>query len=499
MKKSMIQKILILLGITFSSWCSILYAPNNGLVNQNGNDCFFSASFQCLSQIKPFIEFFDKNPEFQNGKIQKRFYEFVQAMRQGSSAPADYNEKDADYKALLTRKYKWPSTRKFRKFIVDELSIEHMRTGQKDAQEFLGFLLEALISRTPLHNIIVKAITDICGDATYKKLTDVVVSVDPTTKKKTFKKELKDVNLGKDIAFKVESILGTDIDQITDLKSTILSNPTIPEEFKKIAQEEKHASKWVVCNKQIKKLQDIYKIFFFRAPSTLEHTPVVISKPGEIHTSKSKGSISSLALPIKGTTLKECLDGFFEKESMNSAEYPFCSKCNASPPTTKQFSLETVPQVLIISLKRFTNLAAPDEEPNIKKITSSITFEEKLSLQTNNGVTHKFNLFGIVCQVGELSSGHYWAYAKDMTKPRNWYYYNDESENGPLSHEEIQAVCNQTSEAGYPYVLFYELETAASADEEVDESMKPTDKLSTALKNLRGSLTKLRDKLATTK
>jgi len=403
----MIKKVkkLLTFAITLLLAQATLYAPNKGLVNQNGNDCFFSASFQCLSQIKPFIEFFEKNPNFTEGEIQKRFYKFIQDMKTQSRL-----------------------TRDFRNFITsgattDNFFLHQMKKNQQDAQEFLSLLLQYLISQTPYHIIIAKNL---------KKIIEPTVS---------------DSNNRQRIIDRVMEILNTDMQKISSLKDHV---PYVISELEKNKQEKQaallkhislvgHETEWAEIDKQIKKLQELFSIFDIMLCST-----VTCLTCKNISTKTETARALQLPIPEqKAPTLNDCIEAFKAIETLQGAEQWFCSTCKKKVNATKQITIAHVPQILVLSLKRFRFGGVAS------KITTPVQFPLVLEITTLEK-TCTLDLFGIVCHGGGASGGHYWAYTKDKDD-NQWRCYNDSSVTGPFDNKTIEAL----GKSPEPYMFFY--------------------------------------------
>ena len=62
-----------------------LHSKNLGLKNCNGNDCFFNATMQCLSHIRPFMDFLEYNEDFRDpknkGAVQFETYRFLKILQ----------------------------------------------------------------------------------------------------------------------------------------------------------------------------------------------------------------------------------------------------------------------------------------------------------------------------------------------------------------------------------------------------------------------------------
>lgn len=126
--------------------------------------------------------------------------------------------------------------------------------------------------------------------------------------------------------------------------------------------------------------------------------------------------------------------------------------------------IETTPQILIVAIARFINATTRND--------TNIVFPFKLNMaqHSENQERAIYNLYAIIMQSGSLSSGHYYTYAK---WGQNWYEYNDNVVT-PKNIAEMQQIAKQEQEAGYPYLLFYEYDQAASANQDPTEIQKET-------------------------
>jgi len=421
-KKKLIFFILIVVLVQ-----STLFAPNQGLVNQNGNDCFFSSSFQCLSQIKPFIKFFADNPVYTSGPIQSRFYKFIQDMKTQS-------ELTEEFRAFITSNT-----------TTDNYFLHQMKTGQRDAHEFLSLLLQYLIGQTPYHTEI------------KKQLEIIIATKVPNAVTRSLMIE------------RIISILNTDMQKITylsdHLSKVIATEPSNAVLLNSLPLTS-NIEHWEACDKQIKKLQELYAIFDTHLNSTL-----ICKTCG--YSSITPGVERAIQVPIpsdiKAPTLQNCIDAFKVKETLNGSDQWFCKQCGKKVDATKQYSFELLPKILILSLKRFKAGGAFGE-----KIDTPVSFPLKLPIAVGKNETAKtlhFNLFGIVCHGGGPTGGHYWAFVKDRTGDNAWRQYNDATVTGPYTEKQIIDLGNDEE----PYIFFYELDAGDTKTQQdiVTDSKKP--------------------------
>ncbi|KAG5680592.1 hypothetical protein PVAND_010088 [Polypedilum vanderplanki] len=152
-----------------------------------------------------------------------------------------------------------------------------------------------------------------------------------------------------------------------------------------------------------------------------------------------------LALDISRVgTLSEAISGYFSRENLEECGYK-CESCKKRVSAAKRFTLERLPVVLCIQLKRFTAMGG--------KMSKHIQISEKLSLQkylSKHSDPHQDSSYKFVSMVthlgGSASGGHYTAVG--MSPGGNFYHFDD-SRVSPISLEGALR--------GNAYVLFYEL------------------------------------------
>jgi hypothetical protein len=131
-------------------------------------------------------------------------------------------------------------------------------------------------------------------------------------------------------------------------------------------------------------------------------------------------------------SIKDCFDLFFVEENL---EDPLmCHQCGGPQDFTKKYSINKLPYVLILSLKRFKF----NQNSNFK-LRQMITYP-LYDLELGG---KKYDLYGVVNHYGSLSSGHYTAIIK---KNKDWILCNDSS----ISIIEEKRVMHSNA-----YILFY--------------------------------------------
>uniref|UniRef100_A0A915JE60 Ubiquitin carboxyl-terminal hydrolase n=1 Tax=Romanomermis culicivorax TaxID=13658 RepID=A0A915JE60_ROMCU len=139
------------------------------------------------------------------------------------------------------------------------------------------------------------------------------------------------------------------------------------------------------------------------------------------------------------TSLESCLQRFTRAEHLGSGSKIQCSRCQSYEESTKQLTLKKLPIVACFHLKRFEHSAKLH-----KKISTYISFPEYLDLTpfTNtylnqargpgvfrstddilSDLKNKYALFAVVNHSGNMDSGHYTCYVRQMKE--QWFKCDD--------------------------------------------------------------------------
>ena len=127
-----------------------------------------------------------------------------------------------------------------------------------------------------------------------------------------------------------------------------------------------------------------------------------------------------MILPISipnniNSSIDECIDNYCSVEILNNEnKYALSEDSKKKIDAKKQIYFYELPQILIISLKRFRN--------NIRKNKDVVILNEELNLDKycKNG-DNSYELYGVNLHTGNINSGHYMAAIKND----NWYLFND--------------------------------------------------------------------------
>ena len=131
-------------------------------------------------------------------------------------------------------------------------------------------------------------------------------------------------------------------------------------------------------------------------------------------------------------SINDCFNLFFEEEKLEEPSY--CSNCKSHEKFTKKYSINRLPYVLILSLKRFKHTI--NDQFKLKQM---IEYHFDLKLEKK-----QYELYGVVNHFGSLGSGHYTAIIKN--KAKGWTCCNDSI----ISEINKESVINQNA-----YILFY--------------------------------------------
>lgn len=148
----------------------------------------------------------------------------------------------------------------------------------------------------------------------------------------------------------------------------------------------------------------------------------------------------------KVVSLTKCLECFSYPDKLDELNEWFCPTCRKLVRAIARLEIWSVPDNLILHLKRFVF-----KDGNYKKVFGKISFPEIIDMQPfvrgpqKSEANLKYKIHAIINHIGTMNGGHYTTSAFSNTEDK-WFTYNDE-------------VVYQTSEkitySDLPYVLFY--------------------------------------------
>ncbi|KAH0005325.1 UCH-domain-containing protein, partial [Aureobasidium melanogenum] len=147
-----------------------------------------------------------------------------------------------------------------------------------------------------------------------------------------------------------------------------------------------------------------------------------------------------------GITLEDCFTETGKTEVLSEDNAWYCGRCKELRRASKTLELWTVPDILVVHLKRFSG-----ERFRRDKVDVLVDFPiEGLDLTQRVGCKEEgkeyiYDLFAVDNHYGGLGGGHYTAYAKNFYDG-NWYDYNDSS----VSRQNAESVVTTAA-----YLLFY--------------------------------------------
>uniref|UniRef100_A0A7N6BCA5 Ubiquitin carboxyl-terminal hydrolase n=1 Tax=Anabas testudineus TaxID=64144 RepID=A0A7N6BCA5_ANATE len=150
---------------------------------------------------------------------------------------------------------------------------------------------------------------------------------------------------------------------------------------------------------------------------------------------------SSMEVPQQQTTvqLQECIELFTTVETLEEENPWYCPVCKKHQLATKKLDLWSLPEVLIIHLKRFSYTKFTRE-----KLDSIVEFPLRYA-HSREEPPSRYDLIAVSNHYGGLRDGHYTSYARNKDNGQ-WYYFDDSK---VTYASEDQIVTNAA------YVLFY--------------------------------------------
>ena len=175
-------------------------------------------------------------------------------------------------------------------------------------------------------------------------------------------------------------------------------------------------------------------------PEPFSVLEMVIPEPKSGHNTGAGG---------RHVSLHECFDAYCEHERLDGENQWWNEKTNQKQEVNKHLSFWSLPEVMIINLKRFsqTNMYG-----KYKKNTTSVYIPlKKVSfskyISGYNPEKYVYDLFGVCNHMGSMNGGHYTATVR--IEDGRWFNFND------ADVHEVKNIPETHIEGTSPYCLFY--------------------------------------------
>ncbi|KAK1382239.1 hypothetical protein POM88_019974 [Heracleum sosnowskyi] len=154
-------------------------------------------------------------------------------------------------------------------------------------------------------------------------------------------------------------------------------------------------------------------------------------------------SAPNMTVPTSTPSLYGCLEAFEREELLVAEEWWDCPQCKGKMQSSKKLELWTLPEILVIHVKRFSS--------NNDKLETFVNFPVH-DFDLSNHVANKtdpgkqlYELYAVINHRGTQRNGHYTSFIK-LRDVNRWYEFDD-SIVSPLEEEKVQSE--------YAYVLLY--------------------------------------------
>lgn len=122
----------------------------------------------------------------------------------------------------------------------------------------------------------------------------------------------------------------------------------------------------------------------------------------------------------KAVNLKDCLKLYTSVEELNGDNQIYNEKTKEKEDAKKRIMFWSLPDILVITIKRFTNANKKDQSHIDFQINNFDLSEFIVGYDKN---TFVYDLYGVCNHGGGTAGGHYTSYVKNSVG--DWYHYND--------------------------------------------------------------------------
>lgn len=185
------------------------------------------------------------------------------------------------------------------------------------------------------------------------------------------------------------------------------------------------------------------KAYYFGESNKYEHATWAIWEE-VVHPELKASREAALQKKTRGISLQDCLDEFTKEEQLGEDDLWYCPRCKKHQQATKRFDLWSVPDVLVVHLKRFSNSRVLRDKidtfvdfpltgldltsmAGVRKVAKSLADAgedlQALGLEDTEEPL-VYDLFAVDEHLGGLGGGHYRAFASNSTDQK-WYHFDD--------------------------------------------------------------------------
>ena len=171
--------------------------------------------------------------------------------------------------------------------------------------------------------------------------------------------------------------------------------------------------------------------------------------------------------------VEDCIEKFLEGEQLDELNAWYCPNCKKHVCALKMIALWSVPDILILHLKRFqfencsvsNNILRSKIDDTVKFPIDNLDLTKYVLGPIDEDAPPVYNLFGVSEHVGPTAtSGHYTATVRNC-KDARWYRYND-------AH--VGETTGDAAVTGGAYLLFYQRAKGTSRWAGMEKAMKET-------------------------
>lgn len=382
-----------------------------------GNTCYINSALQCLIATEPLTNYF-LNKEFLKILLDKiKDKENIINNSIDDQNLKNYLHNSFAYQYFRLIHVVWNNNREIipssLKYLIGKKNDNFMGREQGDSQEFLNCLLDQIHEE-----LKIKIVKDPNND----KFNDLKYKIN-----------------------QYEEIINNNEKNIVELER-------VKDEYKKFMIDNSLNILIMNFNDKIKEyIENNYSIITELFTGVFMDV-IICNKCNNLNNKFEPYTILQVPIPDNGNIkLYDCLEEYTKSEYLFGDNKYKCEKCSDYVEATKKTYIWNTPNILIIQLKRFKN---HEKTYQLYKVASIIDFPiNNLNFNDYNFKHYKNNakyeLYGVIQHTGNLNSGHYIAYTKNLIN-KKWYEYNDNNVVHIPDDKIENCIKNQNT-----YILFY--------------------------------------------